>query len=111
MQKRYIKAHSTGVSGDGTASASCLHAGGSRRELLLGLLLFVVVFAFHLVLESKLRAMGAFTCFNTLFDADPGLTLEAICCGGGSKGFRHSCCSVCSGGSASPFVRRFYLRF
>lgn len=89
MQRGHIKAHSDGVSGDGMASASGLHTGGSRRELTLGLLLFVVVFAFHLVLESKLRAMGAFTCFNTLFDADPGLTLEAICCGGGSNHVSH----------------------
>ena len=89
MQKEHIKAHSTGASGGRTVSASGLHTEGSRRELLLGLLLFVVVFAFHLVLESKLRAMGAFTCFNTLFDADPGLTLEAICCGGGSNHVSH----------------------
>lgn len=89
MQRGHVKAHSDGVSGDGTASAPGLHAGGSRRELLLGLLLFVVVFAFHLVLETKLRAMGAFACFNTLFDADPGLTLEAICCGGGSNHVSH----------------------
>jgi len=89
MQRGHIKAHSADVSGDSVASASGIRPGGSRRELLLGLLLFVAVFAFHLVLESKLKAMGAFTCFNTLFDADPGLTLEAICCGGGSNHVSH----------------------
>jgi len=89
MQKQHIRAHSAGVSSNGTASASGFRAGGSHREPLLGLFLFVVVFAFHLVLESKLLAMGAFACFNTLFDADPGLTLEAICCGGGSNHVSH----------------------
>ena len=89
MQEGHTRPHSAGASVDGTAPASGIHTGGSRRELLLGLLLFVVVFVFHLVLESKLRAMGAFTCFNTLFDADPGLTLEAICCGGGGNHLSH----------------------
>ncbi|MCK4410457.1 MAG: hypothetical protein KAW67_10235, partial [Candidatus Eisenbacteria sp.] len=90
MPKRHINARDVaGVAGDGTASASGLHTGGSRRELLVGLLLFAAVFAFHLVLQSKLRAMGAFTCFNTLFDADPGLTLEAICGGGGGNHLSH----------------------
>ncbi len=64
-------------------------AGGSRHELLVGLLLAVVVFVFHYVLEQKLRAMGAFTLFDTLFDADPGLTLEAISSGGGGNHLSH----------------------
>ena len=90
MSERHINARNgAGGAGDKATSASGLHTGGSRRELLLGLLLFAAVLAFHLVLESKLRAMGAFTCFNTLFDADPGLTLEAICCGGGSNHLSH----------------------
>jgi hypothetical protein len=77
------------VGGGGKTSTFGLHTGGSRREFLAGLLLFAAVFAFHFVLQSKLRAMGAFTCFNTLFDADPGLTLEAICCGGGGNHLSH----------------------
>jgi len=85
-----MNAHGAGgAPGGGTASASGLHTGGSHRELLLGLLLFAAAFAFHLVLELKFSALEAFTCFNTLFDADPGLTLEAICCGGGSNHLSH----------------------
>jgi len=62
---------------------------GSRRELLVGLLLAVVVFVFHYVFEQRLMSMGAFTLFDTLFDADPGLTLEAISSGGGGNHLSH----------------------
>ncbi len=62
---------------------------GSRRELLVGLLLAVIVFAFHYALEQKLRAMGAFALLDTLFDADPGFTLEAISSGGGGNHLSH----------------------
>jgi len=90
MPERYMNTHDTvGAAGDGVVSASGLNTGGTRRELLVGLLLFTAVFAFHLVLESKLRALGAFACLNTLFNADPGLTVEAICCGGGSNHLSH----------------------
>jgi hypothetical protein len=78
-----------GAGGNGTISGPGLRPGGSRRELLVGALLFVLVFAFHLVLQTKLRALGAFACLNTLFNADPGLTLEAISSGGGSNHLSH----------------------
>ncbi|MFH1689169.1 MAG: hypothetical protein ABIE42_02895 [Candidatus Eisenbacteria bacterium] len=90
MSDRHIDSHRTaGVAADGASPAPGLHARGSRRELLVGLLLLAAVFVFHFVLESKLRAMGAFACLNTLFSADPGLTLEAICSGGGSNHLSH----------------------
>ena len=62
---------------------------GTRGELILGLLLSALVFALHLALEAKLRNLGAFACFNTLFNADPGLTLEAIASGGGGNHVSH----------------------
>lgn len=64
-------------------------ARSSRREFFVGVFLAVIVFTFHYVVESKLRAMGAFTLFNTLFNADPGLTLEAISSGGGGNHLSH----------------------
>ncbi len=64
-------------------------AGGTRRELIIGLLLAVVVFVFHYVLEHRLQAMGAFMLFDTLFDADPGLTVQAISSGGGGNHLSH----------------------
>ena len=62
---------------------------GRRAEFILGLVLSALVFALHLALEAKLRNLGAFACFNTLFNADPGLTLEAIASGGGGNHVSH----------------------
>jgi len=64
-------------------------SGGGQHELALGVLLAVAVFVFHYLLERRLMAMGAFALFDTLFDADPGLTLEAISSGGGGNHLAH----------------------
>ena len=90
MSDRRIDSPGTmGVAGDGASPPPVIEATGSRRELFVGLFLAAAVFVFHCVLEYKLRAMGAFTLFNTLFNADPGLTIEAIANGGGSNHLSH----------------------
>ncbi len=80
---------SENTTGEYSGTADGRGAGGSRHELLVGLLLAVVVFVFHYALEQRLMAMGAFTLLDTLFDADPSLTLEAISSGGGGNHLSH----------------------
>jgi len=86
MEERHIGA----MNGTGVAAGAIVPSRlGTRGELVVGLVLSAAVFALHLVLETKLRSLGAFTCFNTLFNADPGLTLEAISSGGGGNHLSH----------------------
>jgi hypothetical protein len=82
-----VRRERTGGTAEGGPAAP-LHSDAGRRELAIGALLAIAVFAVHLALEHRLDQLGVFQRYNILFGADPHLRLESL--GRNATGFRFS---------------------